>query len=58
MEQEAFLSGYCRTLDESRMVTAEIVNGKIEVDCSYVNCPYTPTCQIAMKIRQLLAECL
>lgn len=57
MEREAFVSGYCRTIDGSRMVTVEIIDGKLEeVDCCYVNCPYTPNCQIAQKIRQLLEE--
>lgn len=55
MEREVFLSGYCRTIDDSRMVAVEIADGNIEdVDCSYHNCPHVSSCQIAQKIRQLL----
>lgn len=53
MEQEAFFSGYCRQLDESRMVSVVSENGILtEVDCCYVNCPYTDVCTIAQSIRQ------
>lgn len=54
MEEEHFLSGYCRTIDASRMVTLVTENGKcVEVDCSYESCPYTPACTIAKRIREL-----
>ena len=53
MEKEVFLSGYCRTQDQSRMVAVEIFDGGLEVDCSYENCPYAPACQIAQKIEEL-----
>ena len=33
MEQEYFLTGYCRTTDQSRTVTVELENGAlVEVD--------------------------
>ena len=52
METEYFFSGYCRTLDQSRMVSAEF-SGKtlLEVDCSYERCPYTDRCTIAAQIK-------
>lgn len=54
MEKEVFLSGYCRTVDASRMVEVIVEDGKIaEVDCCYENCPHTPNCQIAKSIREL-----
>ena len=54
MEQEIFLSGYCRVLDQSRMVAAITENGQfLEADCSYPDCPYAPGCPIAEKIREL-----
>lgn len=54
METEEFISGYCRTLDQSRMVTVELADGQIDdVDCLYGNCPHEPNCQIAKKIREL-----
>ncbi len=54
MEQEYFFSGYCRTLDKSRMVTVETEDGDItEVDCCFENCIHAPNCTIAEEIRQL-----
>ena len=41
MEQEFFLSGYCRQQDQSRMVTLETEDGQLsDVDCGYGACPY------------------
>lgn len=55
MEEEIFLSGYCRQLDQSRMVAVVTENGRlIEADCCYGSCIYEPNCQIAQKIRELL----
>ena len=54
MEKEVFLSGYCRTIDASRMVEVIVEDGKItEVDCFYENCPHAPNCQIAKSIQEL-----
>ena len=54
MEQEHYLSGYCRCLDASRMVEVITEDGHVtEVDCSFENCPHTPNCTIACSIRQL-----
>ena len=51
METEHFLSGYCRALDHSRMVTAVVTDGKLEeADCSYGSCPYEASCQIGQKL--------
>ncbi len=54
MEQEAFLSGYCRVLDQSRMV-AVVTEGDTltEADCCFGGCPYEGSCTIAEKIREL-----
>ena len=53
METEYFFSGYCRTLDQSRMVSAEFSgNTLLEVDCSYESCPYTDRCTIADQIKK------
>ena len=55
MEHEYFLSGYCRTMDESRIVTAVTENGKLtEVDCCFPDCIYAPNCTIAQGIRENL----
>ena len=57
MEKEAFFTGYCRTLDQSRMVAVAAEDGKVtEVDCLYGSCVYEPTCPIGEKIREFLAE--
>ena len=55
MEQETFFSGYCRTLDQSRMVAVVTHDGSLlEVDCSYESCPFGPGCSIAQQIEALI----
>lgn len=55
MEEEFFLSGYCRQADQSRMVTVVIENGEVtEADCCYGSCVYEPNCPIASQIRERL----
>lgn len=57
MEKEVFFSGYCRTIDDSRMVAVVADGGQLlEVDCCYENCIYTPNCIIAQKIKELLEQ--
>ena len=51
---EKFISGYCRALDKSRMVTVEQEDGETTIDCAYENCPHKPVCQIGKQITQLL----
>ena len=53
-EEEYIFSGYCRTVDASRMVTVETDGTAItDVACCYGSCPYEPSCTIAQKIREL-----
>ena len=55
VEQENFLSGYCRCMDGSRMVTVMTEDHTLtETDCNYPDCPYTNECVIAAGIRELL----
>ena len=55
MEQEYFFSGYCRTLDNSRTVAAEVEDGQVtEVDCCFENCIHASNCTIAQEIHQQL----
>lgn len=54
MEKEIFVSGYCRALDQSRMVAVEISDGQVEADCAYPDCPYAPGCPVAQKIQEEL----
>ena len=54
METEAFISGYCRQLDQSRMVTVVVEDGSLsEVDCCYGSCIYQPNCTVAEEITRL-----
>ena len=55
MEKEAFFSGYCRSIDNSRMVSVFVEDGQLsEVDCCYETCVHTPNCIIAKSIQDLL----
>ncbi len=57
MEQEHFISGYCRTIDQSRMVTAVTENGRLtEVDCCFENCIHANSCTIAKELERLKNE--
>ncbi len=54
MEKEYFFSGYCRTIDKSRMVAAVTNNEQLtEVDCCYESCIHTSSCSIAQEIEKL-----
>ena len=54
METEYFLSGYCRQLDDARMVEVIVENGQVtEVGCCYGSCAYQSSCPIAQKIEEL-----
>lgn len=51
MEQELWLTGYCRQLDGSRLVAVLLEDGHLqEVDCGYGHCPHQPSCPIAEQI--------
>lgn len=57
MEQEHFLSGYCRTIDQSRMVTVITEDKELtEVDCCFETCVHAPNCTIAKEIHAALKE--
>ena len=54
MEEEKILTGYCRQLDQSRMVTIEVEDGTLtECDCCYGSCVYQPNCTVAQQIATL-----
>lgn len=51
MEEEKFLTGYCRQLDAPRTVEVILENGHItEVDCCYGSCLYESGCPLAQEI--------
>lgn len=55
MEKETFCSGYCRALDQSRMVAVITEDGELtEVDCGYGSCIYQPSCPVAKQIDELI----
>lgn len=57
MEKEEILTGYCRTIDQSRMVTVETDGSDlVDVDCCYGSCVHEPNCQIARRIQELLLK--
>lgn len=57
MEKETFISGYCRCLDQSRMVALVTEDGKlVEVDCAFGSCPHEPSCLIAKQIKEIIVE--
>ncbi|MBQ6851991.1 MAG: hypothetical protein IJO04_03045 [Oscillospiraceae bacterium] len=57
MEQEHFLSGYCRTADQTRIVVAVTEDVRLlDVDCCYERCPHTSSCTIAQQLRQLTGK--
>ena len=52
--EERFVTGYCRRIDQSRMVAAELENGKLtEADCDFGSCPYEADCPIAREISRM-----
>lgn len=51
MEEERIITGYCRQLDQSRMVTIEVEDGKLtECDCCFGSCVYESNCTVAQQI--------
>ena len=54
MEKETFISGYCRAIDQSRMVSVVTEDGQlVEVDCCFESCIHAPNCSIAQQIREI-----
>ena len=57
MEKELFFSGYCRTIDQSRMVAVVVEDGQlVEVDCCFESCIHAPNCIIAQQIQASLND--
>jgi len=52
-DKEYCFTGYCRVLDQSRMVLVECFDGETEVDCDYFCCPHTAECTIAQQINDI-----
>lgn len=53
MEDEKFITGYCRQLDASRMVEVILEDGALsEADCCYGSCLYQTNCPIARQIEE------
>ncbi len=57
MEEERFFSGYCRQLDNHRMVEALLKEDKLqEVDCAFGNCAFQAGCPIGKQLQVLTEE--
>lgn len=57
MEQELFFTGYCRRIDQSRMVCAVLTADALEeCDCYYGNCVYQPECPVAKQITEAIEK--
>lgn len=57
--KEYIISGFCRTCNQGQTVTCEVIeeNGKTElesVDCGFLKCIHTSSCQIAQQIQEIL----
>ena len=52
MMDEIIVSGYCRCLDCSRIVTAELEDGQWFIDCDFGHCPHEASCPIAARLRE------
>ena len=57
MEKETFLSGYCKSLDQSGMLAVVTEDGTlVEADCCFGSCVHEPNCQIAKQIKENITE--
>lgn len=57
--KEYIISGFCRNCNQGQTVTCEVIqqHGKIElesVDCGFLRCLHTSSCQIAQQIQNIL----
>lgn len=52
MMEERMISGYCRELDQNRIVTAELENGRWYWDCNFGNCPHSGNCTVAKALAE------
>lgn len=47
-ETERIVSGYCRQLDQTRMVLCEYADGVfLRGDCAFPDCPFSAECTLA-----------
>ncbi|MBR4016377.1 MAG: hypothetical protein IKK11_01010 [Oscillospiraceae bacterium] len=54
MEKEYFFTGYCRNIDQSRVVAVVVDDSELqEVDCCFASCIHVPNCTIAKEIQNL-----
>ena len=57
MERETVISGYCRQIDNGRMVCVEADGQRLtDIDCQFPNCPHAPACPVGEKIREFLKQ--
>lgn len=51
--EEYIFTGYCRALDQSRMVEAEVESTNVYADCAWPYCPHSSACLIGQQLQQL-----
>lgn len=57
MGEEKIFSGYCRVMDQSRMVAVEYQGTELlDCDCNYGSCLYQDACPIGKGITELLEQ--
>lgn len=57
METEFVVTGYCRQLDQQRMVLCEAEGGAWAADCAYPACPYAAECPVAAALKARCPAC-
>ena len=53
---EKTLSGYCRTIDDARIVLLDPDEKEPEIGCDYAGCAFRDSCPIGQQITALLKE--
>lgn len=61
MEEETFLTGFCRNQDATRMVAVEYEETGscvtlLEADCDYETCVHRGSCRVGLSIDRLLGR--
>lgn len=50
---ERIVSGYCRLLDQTRMIFCEYADGQLmQSDCAYPDCTFASSCPLAQNFLQ------
>lgn len=53
MEEEYWISGYCRCTDQARTVFMEWTGQNWEADCCYPDCAFQGECPVAARLQKI-----